>query len=134
MGRAERRAAERLERREASEYAQWIVKREAVKNAAIAKLSRNGITPEDLEKEYEKGYSAGFRESGEGVLRGTFAAVCLSLKELHGFGPKRCADVLNAVDRHLTYSLTSADLIDEVWEKVGLKLEFHEPFDRIQEL
>jgi len=134
MGRAERRRAEQLERREASQYAAYITKRDAAKNAAIAKLSKNGITPEDLEKEFEKGYTRGFREAAEPVIRSCFAAVCLALNDLHKFGSRRCADVLRAVDQHMERTLTSEEIIDEVWERMGLKLDFKDPFDRIQEL
>lgn len=139
MGRKERRAAQRQEQREAAElrasgYGQAIIRREAVKQAAIARLSQNGITPQDLEKEFDTGYAEGFRAAAQPVTRGAYAAVCLALKELHGFGTKRCAEVLRAMDKHMQYSLTSEELINEVWEKLGLELVWDDPFDRIQEL
>ena len=56
------------------------------------------------------------------------------LNEKYGFGRKRCCEVLNAVDQHLLYTLTSDEAIEEVWKRMGLKLEFNETFDRIQEV
>lgn len=104
------------------------------KVARLNEMQRNGITVEMLKANYDLGYKEGFQAAAEPVVRGIYAAVCLALNDLHGFGQKRCADVLRCLDDHLTYTLTSTDLIDDVWERMGLKLEFKEPFDRIQEV
>jgi hypothetical protein len=98
------------------------------------RLIKNGITEQDLKNEYIKGYTNGFREAAEPVIRGCYAATCLALNDLHGFGQKRCADVLRALDEHLTMTLTSNEAIDEVYKRIGLKLDFKEPFDRVQEV
>ena len=87
----------------------------------------------EYDKGYGKGYDKGFKDSAEPVVRGCFAAVCLALNDLHGFGQKRCMDVLNAVDEHMTMTLTSDEAIDEVWDRMKLKLVFSEAFDRVQE-
>lgn len=64
------------------------------------RLIKNGITPEDLQANYDKGWADGFSKAGEPVIQACYAAVCLALNDLHGFGQKRCADVLNAIDNH----------------------------------
>lgn len=104
------------------------------KEELTKRLIKNGITPEDLKREFEKGYTAGFKEAAEPVIRGCYAAICLALNDLHGFGQRRCADVLNAVDNHLTMTLTSAEAIEEVYERMKLTINFKEPFERIQEV
>lgn len=98
------------------------------------RLIKNGITPQDLEAEYNKGWEAGFAKAAEPVIRSCYAAVCLALNDLHGFGQKRCADVLNAIDKHMLYSLTSKEAIEEVYKRMKLKIEFREAFDRVQEV
>lgn len=103
------------------------------KVAAMDKLQRNGITVEHLKENYDKGWQDGFKEAAEPVIRGCFAAICLALNDLHGFGQKRCMAVLNAVDEHLTYTLSSIEAIDEVYKRMGLQIEFKEPFDRVRE-
>lgn len=97
-------------------------------------MVKNGITLEDLNREFDKGFTASFKQSTEPVIRGCYASICLALNELHGFGQKRCADVLRAVDQHLLETLSSTEAIEEVWERMGLRLEFKEAFDRIQEV
>lgn len=98
------------------------------------RMVKNGITPEDLKSNYDKGWHDGFKEAAEPIVKGCFAAICLALNDLHGFGTKRCMDVLNKVDEHLTYTLATDEAIEQVWKRIGLKLEFKEPFDRIKEV
>ena len=144
MGRRQRRAQERLERQEAIARGALLLaedKRKAMpeeyfrdKVAAMDKLQRNGITVEDLKANYDKGWQEGFKEAADPVIRGCYGAICLALNDLHGFGQKRCAAILNAVDEHLTYTLSSVEAIDEVYKRIGLKIEFKEPFDRVREV
>jgi hypothetical protein len=94
-----------------------------------AALIKNGITPADLKKEWDAGYRAGL----EAYLKSSYAAACLALHDLHGFGYKRCKAFLQAMDNHLLYSLTDLETINEVWERIGLKLVFNDPLDRIQD-
>lgn len=97
-------------------------------------LVKNGITIKDLEDNFNKGYEAGFAVASGPVIKTCYAAVCLALNELHGFGMKRCRDVLNLVDTKILYSLTSMEIVEEVWEKIGLQLDFGEVVgDRITE-
>lgn len=104
------------------------------KAASMDKLQRNGITVEDLKANYEKGRNDGFHEAAEPIWQGCFAAVCLALNDLYGFGKKRCSDVLNAVDQHMAYTLTTEEAIQEVFQRIGLELDFSEPFDRVREV
>jgi hypothetical protein len=103
------------------------------KVAAMEKMQKNGITVEDLKKNYDIGFDEGYKFAGKEIVMGCFAAICLALNETHGFGRKRCCDVLNVVDRHMMYTLTSGEAVQEVWDKIGLQLLFDEAFDRVQE-
>ena len=104
------------------------------KVAALNNLQRNGITAEDLKANYDKGWSDGFTKAAEPVIQAAYAAVCLALNELYKFGSKRCADVLNCMDGHMLYSLTSEEAIDEVYKRMKLRINFKEAFDRVQEV
>lgn len=96
-------------------------------------LVKNGITIQDLEKNYNIGYDEGFKVASLNVVKTVYAAICLALHELHGFGRKRCYDVLTLVDQKFMESLNSIETIDEVWKTIGLSIDFGEPFDRIIE-
>ena len=136
--RAQRRADARQEQKENAElrmsgYFKAKTKIEAVKQKKMDELQRNGITLADLQANYDKGFHDGFKKAAEPIVRGCYAGVCLALNDLYGFGHKRCADVLNALDQHITMTLSSVEAIDEVWNRMGLKLDFKDPFERIQE-
>ena len=136
MNRKYRRAQERAleqENKQAEKYAQMVIAREKARMKHVSRIEQNGITIADLEKEYDKGYSAGFNAAAEPTYKTMMAAICLALKEIHGWGKKRIKDVLAAVDDKVIFSLTSSELVDEVFETVGLQLLFGEPFDRVKE-
>lgn len=133
MNRQHRREAAREARRDVSEYAAMIVKRDQAIRAAKAKLERNGITMEDVDKAGKDGYVQGYEAAGCDTVRACYAAICLALKEVHGFGKKRCTEVLRKVDDIILYRLTGQELVDQVWDEMGLRLEFNAPFDRIEE-
>lgn len=98
----------------------------------LQNLVKNGITPQDLEKAYEDGLRQGLMESGLPLIRSFYAALCLALQELHGFGPKRCYDVLARTDHHITDSICSADLVDEVLDKLGLEIDIKDVEGHVQ--
>lgn len=96
-------------------------------------LVKNGITTQDLETNYNMGYKAGYHAAGEQIVKGCYAAVCLAMHELHGFGHKRCADLLNKIDEVMLYQLTTEEAVEEVWKNVRLRIDFSEAFDRVEE-
>lgn len=93
----------------------------------IAAMCKNGITPKDLEKEFERGRMDGFKTAAEPMLKTCYAAICLALNDVHGFGAKRCFDVLTAVDDYVANTLVSAEAIEEVLDRMGLELDFDSP-------
>lgn len=99
-----------------------------------AALVKNGITPKDLDNEFNRGWTDGYRTGAENAAKTAYAAACMALKEMHGFGRKRCKAFLKVMDERVLYSLTSEDEINAVWDALGLKLKFKEPFDRIEDV
>lgn len=126
MNREQRRAQKKSQRGQPSYH-------RMNKEQRIEALIKNGITLEDLERNYTEGYNAGFSEACPGTFKTIYAAVCLALHEKHGFGKKRCAEVLREVDKYVMESLTSAEAIDAVYRRMGLELVFDDPIDRINE-
>ena len=104
-------------------------------NEAFQRINKNGITIEDLKKAEDQGRTDGYKVGKEETLIICYAAFILALNELHGFDPEQCMELLNLVDEKVTYALTSADAIQEVYETMGLTLNFAEtmPGERIQE-
>ena len=132
MNREQRRAQKKAQRGQPKPKQPQYLR--MTKEQRMDALVKNGITIKDLEENYNKGYEAGFSVASGPVIKTCYAAVCLALNELHGFGMKRCKDVLNLVDEKILFSLTSMEAIEEVWQKIGLQIDFNEVVsDRITE-
>lgn len=86
-------------------------------------LSKNGITLQDLERNYNMGVHAGI----DSAYQVCFAAVCLALNDLHGFGRIRCKRVMEKTQRYIIDSLTTADAVRDVYKRMGMKLDFGNP-------
>lgn len=96
---------------------------------------KNGITPEDLQQNYEIGLSEGRTEGIEFAIKTVYAASALALNEIAGWGHKRCARFMRRMDEIVTTTITSDDVIEDVFEKCGLRIDFREALseDRITE-
>lgn len=96
---------------------------------------KNGITPEDLQHNYELGLSDGRNEGIEFTIKTVYAASALALNEIAGYGHKRVTRFMRRMDEIVTTAITSDEVIDEVFEKFGLCINFREALseDRIAE-
>ena len=93
-------------------------------NKALSNLERNGITVEDVMRMESDAYKKGVDAGKNATLQTCFAAICLCLNENYDFDSDKCQDVLNDVYDRMCYSLTSADAIQEVMDKMGLQITF----------
>lgn len=111
-------------------------RRRLADSEAVRRMCQNGITLEDLIQTDREARQVGYNEGKTETLTMCYAAFLLALKEVCGFEPDRCMEILNAADEKVTYTLSSADAIKEVYDEMGLKLNFAEalPGERIQEV
>ena len=63
-----------------------------------------------------------------------YAAVLLAAQEVYVFGHKRAWRLLKRVDEIVCTALDSEEVIREVWERMGLEINFREGVDRIREV
>lgn len=97
---------------------------------------KNGITPEDLQKNYEIGLSEGRSMGINYTIKAAYAASCIALHDLNGWGHKRCTRFLRRMDEIITTTLDSEEVIDEALQKCGVNIIFREALseDRIVEV
>lgn len=95
-------------------------------------LEKNGITLQDLEKEYERGREEGFRQAGMSIIQCCYAGICIALHDTFGFGEERCYRALKACDEKILWALNHSELAEEVLEKTGLTIDWDDPFERVQ--
>lgn len=122
--RAERRSEKRDLEREARAYAKYVEKREAAKKAAMDKLERNGITAEDLKREYERGRSESISEAADYAMKMIYCGFALALKREFKFGPERVLRTLHSADQIILEELTTEDIIDRVSRELGIQVRF----------
>lgn len=103
------------------------------RDAKKAALIRNGITVKDLEDNYNKGWEEGFSQGTMTTGSVVYAAIGIALHDLFGFGHKRILRTMQAVDKHVCEDISSIDTANELLEKTGIRLNFGEPFDRVEE-
>lgn len=63
-----------------------------------------------------------------------YAAVLLAAQEVYGFGHKRAWRLLKRADEIICTVLDSEEVIQEVWARMGLEINFREGIDRIREV
>ncbi len=83
---------------------------------------------------YNMGFNKGLQRGGEFSLKDAYAAALLAANEVYRFGKKRNGRLLKAMDTIVVNRLTTEDLIDEVLKRFGIKIDFADPFDRVQEV
>lgn len=121
--RANRRAAKKQQPR-------W--KKDFTSDERINAMCKNGITPRDVDNAYQRGYKEAIKNVSDYCMKDCYAAFLLAAHEVFGFGHDRCLRLLRAADDRICNSLASDEAIEEVFEKLGVRISFYSP-DRITE-
>lgn len=111
------RAQRRAQRKQAPKWEKMS------KDQLMSRLTKNGITLEELKANFDLGQKAGI----EATYKICFAAICLALNDLHGFGAVRCQRILERMQRYIIDSLSTAEAVEEVYERLRLTLDFGDP-------
>ena len=121
--RALRRQAEREQRAEKQRQAAAILATKDLeeRKRLLAKAMANS------EKEARN-------QAVEYCFHSIYAAVLLAAQEVYGFGHKRAWRLLKRADEIICTVLDSEEIIREVWERMGLEINFREGIDRIREV
>ena len=106
----------------AAERAKAIVRRDAAKQAAIERLSRNGITPKDLENEYRRGYDDARKDLTSFTMRMFYCAIGLATHELYGHGETRIILTLDRVQEIMTEEICTADIMQRLKQETGIDI------------
>ena len=97
-----------------------------------AALFRNGITHEDVKREYLRGRKDGVAAGRDFAFKLAYAGTLLCLIEEHGMKPDDAVDLLCLIDNRVKLCIEDTELADEVYEKYGVRLEWEDPIERIQ--
>jgi len=126
MGRAERRA---MMRAETNRNKKLIA--EYGRQKRVAGLIQNGITPDDVRNEYNRGLEEGFKLAGTQIIKNCYAGIILALKEDFGFDDDQCFEAISSVDKKVIYSIDHHAMAEQVLRETGLRLDMDDPLERV---
>ena len=119
--------ANRADRRKAHKQRSGFMRKTIEERKAA--IYKNGITKEHLDIEYAAGYKRGEIHTMQMV----YAALMLAANDEFGFGANRALKLIKATDKKVLETLTSEELIHEVFERFKIKLDFDAPLERVTE-
>ena len=90
----------------------------------MEKIARNGITIDDLKREYERGRNESITEVSEYAMKMIYCGFALALKREFKFGAERVLRTLRAADQIILEELTTEDIIDRVSRELGITVRF----------
>lgn len=108
----------------------WIPKSE---EELLKSWYKNGITEKDLSAKYVEGREDGYAQGKEETIKIVYAAICLALNDLYGFGKKRCLDALYKADDYIVSTLVSDEIIQEVFDRLDITFNFKNPLNYVSE-
>ena len=99
----------------------------------IANMSRNGITPADLQRERREGQQEAYQKTAPAVQSVCYAVMAIVLHDDFGFNKEECKAVLTAVDDLMLNTIDNEKIADELARKVGIRILTTEGVGRIVE-
>lgn len=112
----------RAQRRKYPKNSYHLMTREQRKEALV----KNGIRIEDLKRSWDEGFRVGFYHTSDHLMHTAYAAACLAAKEVLGLEQDKIVELVTCMDRHVTYSLTSEDIVEQTYDELGIELDFRD--------
>ncbi len=126
MNREQRRAKARRD----AQYLREIAATSLQQKEAM--LFRNGITDKDLKESWERGWKDGKEQVEQFCFHVIYAAILITMCEKHGWSGDDAADLLREIDKQVVICVEDQEIVDEAYEKTGVKLEWKDPLERVQ--
>ena len=98
-----------------------------------AAIFRNGITLDDLQKQYERGLKEGQRFAEDFAFRTIYAAFLITMIDGRGMGQDEAVELLREIDRQVVTCVEHEELTEEAYEKTGIELNWNDALNRIEE-
>lgn len=99
----------------------------------VRRLTRNGISQQDLDECYNKGHEEGYRQGTDKTLKVVYAGVILEMLSA-GNTKDDAVTFLRNLDNRLITSIDANEDIEEVYEKTGIRLMLKDEFERVREV
>lgn len=92
----------------------------AARSALVERLSQNGITPKDLENEYQKGYDNARADLTSFCMQFFYCGAAIAAHNLFGFGETRIERLLTEMQRVMTEEIDREDIRERCKRETGV--------------
>ena len=97
-----------------------------------AAFFRNGITLDDLKREYMRGAKEGRKLAEDYAFQTIYAAFLITMIDHHGMDADEAVDLLIEIDHQTVACVENSELIEEAYRKTGIQLNWDEAIERIE--
>lgn len=97
-----------------------------------AAFYRNGITLDDMKKEYDRGFKNGRRISEDFTFHAVYAAFLITMIDHHGMEQDEAIDLLREIDNQVILCIEDQELMDEAYRKTGVEIDWSNSLERIE--
>lgn len=87
-----------------------------------------------MQAAYNMGWNEGSEQASRFTIKDCYAAALLAMEEIGHYKHNGCMRLMRTMDDIVVNRLYTEELIDEVFERLGIRINFREPFDRIEEV
>ena len=94
------------------------------KQSILEAVERHGITVEELDRNYDRGWHDGFLKGMETMQKSATCAAILVLKDGFRFGGERLERFLTAYIDKLAFAMSDEELAEEAVRKTGIEIDF----------
>ena len=106
----------------------------AAQKSLIANMSRNGITPQDLENAREQGRRSAYEDTAPAVQAVAYSAMGCVLHDMLGISDEDVMKIIMAVDEKIYLAMDFDEISKELEEKCKLKIHSKEGVGRIEKV
>ena len=100
----------------------------------LANMSRNGITPADLEKAKQDGMKEAYERTAPAVQSVLYCAMCIVLHDSFGFDHDQCCQAVTELDRMIYETIDNDEIKADCERKTGVRIDVKEGVGRIVEV
>lgn len=97
-----------------------------------AALYRNGITFDDMKKEYERGFKDGRKISEDFAFHAVYAAFLITMIDHHNMEQDEAITLLREIDNQVVLCIEDQELMDEAYRRTGVELNWADSLERIE--
>ena len=100
----------------------------------IANMSRNGITPADLERAKQEGIKEAYQRTAPALQSVMYCAMCVVLHDSFGFDHDQCYQAVVELDKMMLDTIDNDEIKRDCEEKTGVRIDVKEGVGRIVEV